>query len=324
MPEGGSFGAHCSSWLHSPPPTRFRTLLLLILAPLAHPALLATPLHCRLSTLVPWRGAAAGSVRRLPRPRSLRTRTHADVPLTSQGVVRRARRSLRACAEPTESTEPQPDLNLHTDVELVIESYFRRFEDFYSEAFALRKNIEVTQDTLELSLDEFRNRLIRINVHAAMATVGLAISTTVAGFFGMNLVSGLEEAPQMFWYVMGSAVVGGGLVYVGAVRAAVYGSAAAGKRFGDIDEIQVLNAGTPGKHDEYDMQDILLSYLESHGGADCRVTEEQFGELMETATGAPVNSEEIRRIFRVFDHDGSGDLDYGDCVKFICSQNNIK
>lgn len=112
MPEGGSFGAHCSSWLHSPPPTRFRTLLLLILAPLAHPALLATPLHCRLSTLVPWRGAAAGSVRRLPCPRSLRTRTHADVPLTSQGVVRRARRSLRACAEPTESTEPQPDPDL--------------------------------------------------------------------------------------------------------------------------------------------------------------------------------------------------------------------
>lgn len=89
MPEGGSSSAaHCSSWVHSPAP-RLRTLLLLILAPLAHPALLATPSHCRLSSLVPWRGAAAGS-----------------------GVVRRARRSLRACAEPPESAEPPPDPDL--------------------------------------------------------------------------------------------------------------------------------------------------------------------------------------------------------------------
>ena len=101
---------------------------------------------------------------------------------------------------------------MHHDVELVVESYFRRFEDFYAESFALRKNIEATQDTLELALDEYRNRLITINVHAAMATVGLAVSTSIAGFFGMNLYSGLEEVTTfpLFWYVVGGATLGGG------------------------------------------------------------------------------------------------------------------
>jgi len=75
----------------------------------------------------------------------------------------------------------------------------------------LRKNIEATQDTLELALDEYRNRLITINVHAAMATVGLAVSTSIAGFFGMNLYSGLEEVTSvpLFWYVMGGATLVG-------------------------------------------------------------------------------------------------------------------
>ena len=113
------------------------------------------------------------------------------------------------------------DLSLHHDVELVVESYFRRFEDFYAEAFALRKNIEATQDTLELALDEFRNRLIRINVHAAMATVGLAVSTSIAGFFGMNLVSGVEEAPMLFWYVMMGATGGGAAIYAASVQRAL-------------------------------------------------------------------------------------------------------
>ena len=86
----------------------------------------------------------------------------------------------------------------------------------------MRKNIEATQDTLELALDEYRNRLITINVHAAMATVGLAVSTSIAGFFGMNLYSGLEEVTcvPLFWYVMGGATFSGAAIYATAIRQA--------------------------------------------------------------------------------------------------------
>jgi Ca2+-binding EF-hand superfamily protein len=62
------------------------------------------------------------------------------------------------------------------------------------------------------------------------------------------------------------------------------------------------------------MQDILLSYLDTHGGQHCSVTEEQFGLLLERATGKEVGAAEIKRIFDVFDHDKDGKLDYSDCI----------
>jgi hypothetical protein len=256
------------------------------------------------------------------------------------------------------------DLNLHHDVELVVESYFRRFEDFYAESFALRKNIEATQDTLELALDEYRNRLITINVHAAMATVGLAVSTTVAGFFGskfirgtnsflphltlsllclslsfllihasrplslcsfalVNLYSGLEEVNTypLFWMVVGGATFSGITIYATAIRQATRGAASSSLK--DLNEIVTLGQTTPGQHDEYDMQDILLSYLDTHGGQDCSVSEEDFKHMIERATGKDADPIEIQRVFSVFDHNHDGRLDYSDCIQFICAQNAV-
>lgn len=198
-----------------------------------------------------------------------------------------------------------------------------RFEDFYAESFALRKNIEATQDTLELALDEYRNRLITINVHAAMATVGLAVSTSIAGFFGMNLYSGLEEVTSvpLFWYVMGGATFSGAAIYATAIRQATKN--VVGQQVVDLNNLYHLGQSTPGQHDEYDMQDILLSYLDGHGGKHCSVTEQEFGKLLERATGQTVEANEIKRIFEVFDHDNDGKLDYGDCIQFICTQNQL-
>ena len=215
--------------------------------------------------------------------------------------------------QPQNSSDTVVDLSLHHDVELVVESYFRRFEDFYAEAFALRKNIEATQDTLELALDEFRNRLIRINVHAAMATVGLAVSTSIAGFFGMNLVSGVEEAPMLFWYVMMGATGGGAAIYAASVQRAFHGRRAQSRSAmgPDIDQIHTLMVSY------YDMHDILLSHLESNGGESASITEEEFGALLEATTGQAVDKTETRRIFEVFDRDNDHKLDYRDCVKLM-------
>lgn len=46
-----------------------------------------------------------------------------------------------------------------------------------------------------------------------MSAVGLAATTSIAGIFGMNLVSGIEESPTAFVVVTaGSALVGAGVV----------------------------------------------------------------------------------------------------------------
>ena len=46
-----------------------------------------------------------------------------------------------------------------------------------------------------------------------MSAVGLAATTSIAGIFGMNLVSGIEEAPLAFAAVtLGSGLVGAAVI----------------------------------------------------------------------------------------------------------------
>ena len=46
-----------------------------------------------------------------------------------------------------------------------------------------------------------------------MSAVGLAATTSIAGIFGMNLVSGIEETPLAFFTVtLGSGLVGAAVV----------------------------------------------------------------------------------------------------------------
>jgi len=51
--------------------------------------------------------------------------------------------------------------------------------------------------------------MIRINVYMSIASIGFGMSTTVAGFYGMNLLSGLETSPTAFDHVVISTSIGG-------------------------------------------------------------------------------------------------------------------
>ena len=104
------------------------------------------------------------------------------------------------------------DDRYHQVVELLIEDYNRQLEQILMEINYLQKKVQSSQELVAMSLDAYRNRMIRMNLHLTVGTVCLGVCTTVAGFFGMNLLSGLEEVPGYFWpTVAGSLGVGGGV-----------------------------------------------------------------------------------------------------------------
>jgi magnesium transporter len=72
--------------------------------------------------------------------------------------------------------------------------------------------LESKREFVALALAGYRNRMVRMNVHLGIFGLSLAVGTTLSGFFGMNLVSGLEESPMMFYYVVGAAATGGGML----------------------------------------------------------------------------------------------------------------
>ena len=76
----------------------------------------------------------------------------------------------------------------------------------------LLQRIQSKQEFVTLALAGYRNRLVRTNVTISIATLSLCLATTVAGFFGMNVVNGFEESTTAFsTIVLTSTVAGAGL-----------------------------------------------------------------------------------------------------------------
>uniref|UniRef100_A0A7S4QR36 Magnesium transporter n=1 Tax=Ditylum brightwellii TaxID=49249 RepID=A0A7S4QR36_9STRA len=130
-------------------------------------------------------------------------------------------------------------LKKHESVELLLEEYARQFNGILQEIHYLLQRVQSKQELVALSLDGYRNRMIRMNLYMSIAAVGLATSTTVAGYFGMNLVSGMEESGVAFQYVIVSTtlaslgIFGGSLSYIS-------GSRMKKRAMGRLEEIEAI------------------------------------------------------------------------------------
>ena len=54
-------------------------------------------------------------------------------------------------------------------------------------------------------MDNYRNKILNLNLNLGIAQVSLAFGTFLTGAFGMNLLSGLETLPHVFYIVGGLA-----------------------------------------------------------------------------------------------------------------------
>jgi magnesium transporter len=86
----------------------------------------------------------------------------------------------------------------HEGVELLLEEYARQLTNILFEIHYLLQRLQSKQEFASLALAGYRNRLIRMNLYLALAGLSLGVGTTVAGFFGMNLINGFEESPYAF------------------------------------------------------------------------------------------------------------------------------
>jgi magnesium transporter len=66
--------------------------------------------------------------------------------------------------------------------------------------------VKATENVTQIRLDAMRNRILRLEVFLNLGAVSVAAGGLVAGAFGMNLATGWEEIPGVFWIVSGSAV----------------------------------------------------------------------------------------------------------------------
>ncbi len=114
-------------------------------------------------------------------------------------------------------------IKAHENVELLLEEYGRQLNSILLEIAYLLQRVQSKQDMVALSLDAYRNRMIRMNLYLSMGGISLAFGTAVAGFFGMNVINGMEQSEGIFEaIVLGSTLTGG--VFLGACASYVDGS----------------------------------------------------------------------------------------------------
>jgi magnesium transporter len=94
-----------------------------------------------------------------------------------------------------------PD-QLPVGLEDCLHNWVHSAEEVMADACETNVAIEDTMRFLEASMSCTRNRLLMFEVWTMIATVAMGLGAMISGIFGMNLKSGLEEAPEKFSQVV--------------------------------------------------------------------------------------------------------------------------
>lgn len=211
-----------------------------------------------------------------------------------------------------------PPQQRHQEVELLLETYHREIADLNNEAYVLRKQIQNTQVLVSFALDAYRNRMMKMNMHLQMGTVGLTFGALTASTFGMNLVSGFEHHAYAFYSVAGFSFFSVCMIFLYLRRlSAFWGSAATGasqrqKNVADLKSLHML------MDQMGDVQDIVLESLNRYPRQE--VDKEAFRQILAQASGNPVSGRTVDKIFSLFDHNSDGVMDRPDVIRFLCEQ----
>ncbi|KAL3671811.1 hypothetical protein V7S43_002481 [Phytophthora oleae] len=93
------------------------------------------------------------------------------------------------------------------EAEVLIETYLQDIFSTRTKADLMQHRITNTESLVMLKLDSMRNYLLRVDLVFSLMMISLSVGTLLAGVFGMNLASGVEEAWGWFWGVTITCVV---------------------------------------------------------------------------------------------------------------------
>lgn len=173
---------------------------------------------------------------------------------------------------------------------------------------ALRASLKARATDAELSMATRRNYLLERNVDLSVSALAISVGTFIAGAFGQNLHSGVEEVPHLLWWVSGVGVL---IVLATARGYASYvrrGSPSANRTLRRL-HYMMRNV------DEHFMQAeaALSAAAKSSGGKallslDDTVSKAEFKRWYTAKTGEVPSDAEIDLIFSVLDADNDGML----------------
>lgn len=198
-------------------------------------------------------------------------------------------------------------LDRHESVELLLEEYARQLSNILQETTYLLKKVQSKQELVAISLDAYRNRMLRMNLYLSIAGVGIASGTAIAGFYGMNLINGYEDSPTAFFNVVGFTSFMGLLFGVGCVSY-IRGSASNARTIARLKEIEVID----GALNKMGALDYTMKCLTGNRGKVSLTKDEFRDKLYENQSFQVISDLEVDLLFDSLDVTNDGRLNADD------------
>ncbi|KAF5770133.1 putative Mg2+ transporter protein, CorA-like/Zinc transport protein ZntB [Helianthus annuus] len=94
------------------------------------------------------------------------------------------------------------------EIEMLLENYLQRCESCHNQAERLLESAREMEDSISVNLSSRRLEVSRFELLLQVGTFCVAVGALVAGIFGMNLKSYLEEHVFAFWLTTGGIIFG--------------------------------------------------------------------------------------------------------------------
>lgn len=94
------------------------------------------------------------------------------------------------------------------EIEMLLENYLQRCESCHGQAERLLDSAKEMEDSIAVSLSSRRLEVSRVELLLQVGTFCVAVGALIAGIFGMNLKSFLEEQVYAFWLTTAGIIFG--------------------------------------------------------------------------------------------------------------------
>uniref|UniRef100_A0A7N1A8T4 Magnesium transporter n=1 Tax=Kalanchoe fedtschenkoi TaxID=63787 RepID=A0A7N1A8T4_KALFE len=94
------------------------------------------------------------------------------------------------------------------EIEMLLENYLQRCESCHSQSERLLDSAREMEDSISVNLSSRRLEVSRVELLLQVGTFCVAVGALVAGIFGMNLKSYLEEHVLAFWVTTAGIIAG--------------------------------------------------------------------------------------------------------------------
>ncbi|CAD7941090.1 unnamed protein product [Amoebophrya sp. A25] len=194
------------------------------------------------------------------------------------------------------------DARYHQVVEAMLQEHCRSLHGILSEVLYLERKLVAKQELVKISMDSYRNNILRTELSLSIAALGTAVPTLIAGFFGMNIEHDFHQRISFNEVCALSAALGGTVAFL------CFRNVWHSHRSRNLDKIGRLKAY--GRLlDELGALDRAFAEMATSASADSEgISREKFQSIFSRASNRAVTPKETDLVFEIFDADNSGSL----------------